>query len=356
MPEESGQERTEEATPRKREKAREEGQVARSVEIPSVIVLLASIVTLYFLIGFVYGKMHDLIRRSLSFDRIPLMDIHELVRQSYHFTFVFFITIAPVLLAAFIAALFSNFIQVGFTVSWQAIEAKPDKLDPMKGFGRIFSKKSAMELVKSIFKIIIIASVAYSSVKGSIGQLFMLYDNTIEQIVIFILNDCFRMFFWVLVAMFVLAAIDFGFQKWSHEQQLKMSKQEIKDEYKQTEGDPQIKSRIRSIQMQAARQRMMHEVPKADVVVTNPTHFAVALQYDTMNMTAPKVIAKGAGAIALKIREIAAEAGVPVVENPPLARNLYKLAEIGDEVPPDLYQTVAEILAYVYKLKGKKMF
>lgn len=356
MPEDSGQEKTEDATPRKREKAREEGQVARSVEIPSVMVLLASIVTLHFFIGFVYDKMRHLIQTSLTFDKIPLMDIHEFVRLSYNFTYIFFITIAPVLIAAFMAALFSNFIQVGFAISWQAIEAKPDKLDPMKGFGRIFSKKSVMELAKSIFKIVIIATVAYSSVKGSFEQIIRLYDNSLEQIVIFILKDCFRMFLWVLIAMFVLAAIDFGFQKWTHEQQLKMSKQEIKDEYKQTEGDPQIKSRIRSIQMQAARQRMMHEVPKADVVVTNPTHFAVALKYDTMSMTAPKIIAKGAGAIALKIREVAAEAGVPVVENPPLARNLYKVTEIGDEVPADLYQAVAEILAYVYKLKGKKMF
>lgn len=356
MAEESGQERTEEATPRKREKAREEGQVARSVEVPSVLVLLASVATLHFVIGFIYDKMNNLIKRSLSFDRIPLMDIHELVRQFYHYTLIFFITIAPVLIAAFVAAIFSNFIQVGFTVSWQAIEAKPEKIDPMKGFGRIFSKKSAMELVKSILKIVIIGAVAYYSVKDSFSEIFRLYDNSIEQIVIFILKDCYNMFFWTLVAMFVLAAADFGFQKWSHEQELKMSKQELKDEYKQTEGDPQIKSRIRSVQMQAARQRMMQEVPKADVVVTNPTHFAVALKYDTMTMTAPKVTAKGAGAVALRIREVAAESGVPVVENPPLARNLYKIAEIGDEVPQDLYQAVAEILAYVYKLKGKKMF
>lgn len=356
MPEESDQEKTEDATPRKREKAREEGQVAKSVELPSVIVLLAAVVTLSSAIGFINKKMQTLIIQSLSFDKVPVIDALETVRLFYHYTFIFFITIAPVLLAAFTAALFSNFIQVGFEVSWKAIEAKPDKLDPFKGFGRIFSKKSAMELVKSILKILIIGFVAYSSVKGSFNEIFRLYDNSIEQIVIFILNDCFRMFLWVLIAMFVLALIDYGFQKWTFEEQLKMSKQEIKDEYKQTEGDPHVKSRIRSIQMQAARQRMMQEVPKADVVVTNPTHFAVALKYDTMSMSAPKIMAKGAGAIALKIREVAAEAGVPVVENPPLARNLYKLAEIGDEVPPDLYQAVAEILAYVYKLKGKKLF
>lgn len=356
MPEESGQEKTEEATPRKREKAREEGQVAKSVELPSVLVLLASVVTLFFSMGFVYEKMKILLIRSLSFEKIPLMDTHELVRQFYHYTFVFFITIAPVLLAAFIAALLSNFMQVGFEVSWSAIEAKPDKLDPMKGFGRMFSKRSAMELVKSILKIVIIAVVAYSSVKGSFAQLIRLYDNSLEQIIIFILNDCFKMFLWILIAMLVLAIIDYGFQKWAFEEQLKMSKQEVKEEYKQTEGDPHVKSRIRSIQMQAARQRMMHEVPKADVIVTNPTHFAVALKYDTMTMSAPKITAKGAGAIALKIRELAAESGVTVVENPPLARNLYKMAEIGDEVPQDLYQAVAEILAYVYKLKGRKLF
>ncbi len=355
MPEESGQERTEEATPRKREKAREEGQVARSVEVPSVIVLLASVVTLFFAIGFIYDKMLNLLRRCLTFDTVPPIDIHELVRLSYYYTFIFFITISPVLVAAFVAALISNFMQVGFAVSWQAIEAKPDKLDPLKGFGRIFSKRSAMELVKSILKIVIIATVSYSAIEGSFSEIFRLYDNTMEQIIIFILMICFKMFIWTLIAMFVIAAADFAFQKWSHEEQLKMSKQEIKDEYKQTEGDPHIKSRIRSIQMQAARQRMMHEVPKADVVVTNPTHLALALKYEA-GMSAPKVIAKGAGAVALKIREVAGKAGVPVIENPPLARNLYKMTDIDDEVPADLYQAVAEILAYVYKLKGKKMF
>jgi flagellar biosynthetic protein FlhB len=355
MAEESGQEKTEEATPRRREKAREEGQVARSVEVPSVLVLLVTVVVMFFAAGFLYEKIIQLIKSSLAFDRIPLMDIRESVRLFYHFTFIFFITIIPVLAAAFVAALISNFMQVGFVISWQAIEAKPDKLDPVKGFGRMFSKRSVMEFIKSILKIVIIASVAYSSVEDSFTEIFRLYDNTMEQILIFIMMICFKMFIWTLIAMFVIAVADFAFQKWSHEEQLKMSKQDIKDEYKQTEGDPHIKSRIRSIQMQAARKRMMKEVPKADVIVTNPTHLAIALKYEA-GMPAPKITAKGAGAVALKIRETADKAGVPIVENPPLARNLYKMADIDDEVPADLYQAVAEILAYVYKLKGKKIF
>ena len=353
MAEQDGQEKTEEATPRKRQKSREDGQVAKSIEIVSVVVLFAGVASLYFTSGFFYDNIQKIFYNSFEFSNVKDISIKS---------FLFFfnavvkhasLAMIPLLISVFLAGLISNMAQVGFFISWKAIEPKGSKIDPIKGMGRLFSKKSIFDMLKSILKISIIFALTYFAVIYDEENLLRLYDNEVRSIVIFLLRVTFRIFVWVLVTMTILALIDYLYQKYDFEEKIKMTKQEVKDEMKQSEGDPHIKSKIRQLQADAARNRMMSEVPEADVVVTNPTHIAVALKYDQLTMSAPSVVAKGAGRVAERIKEIAAKEDVPVVEQPELARNLFKTVDVGDSVPPDLFQTVAELLAYVYRMKGK---
>lgn len=354
MAEESFQEKTEEATPRKRQQTREEGQVGKSIEIASVVVLMVAVGVLYFSAGYIYEHALGVLRACFTFERIPEVHVQHALHLLYGFSREIFLVMAPLLLGVFMAAFAANAAQVGFVIAWKAIEPKPSKIDPLKGIGRIFSKKSLVELFKSILKIVLIFYVSWRAVKGSVPDLLRLYDHNVATILYFMLKLSFKIFLWVMMAMAVLALFDYAFQRWEFEQQIKMTKQEIKDESKQTEGDPQIKSRIRQLQFEAAKKRMMQDVPQADVVVTNPTHIAVALKYDGLTMPAPQVLAKGAGAIAERIKAVATEAGIPVVENKPLARNLFQLVDIGQDIPGDLYQAVAELLAYVYQTKGRR--
>lgn len=355
MAEESFQEKTEQATPRKREKTREEGQVAKSMEVVSVTVLLAGASALYVSALFFHNEILTLMRSGFSFDSIPDMNPASGLALVYDYSGKFFLIVFPFMAVVVVAALAMNFFQVGFEVSWKAVKPRFDKLDVIKGFGRLFSLKALAELVKSILKLVIIYLVAWYILSGQAQDIFTLYDASVAQILIYILKTSFKLLIWVTAIMAVLAALDYGFQKWQFEKQIRMTRQEIKEEFKQTEGDPQIKSRIRSIQIQAARKRMMKQVPEADVVVTNPTHLAIAITYKPLEMAAPKVVAKGAGYVAERIKKIAAEHHIPVVENKELARNLYKTVEAGEQIPSELYKAVAELLAYVYKLKGKRI-
>lgn len=355
MAEESFQERTEQATPKKREKAREEGDVARSVEIPSVFVLAAGISALYFFAHYFYENMLAIMRDSFRFDSVPYVTGQYCVSLLYRFTSRYLLTLAPVMLAVFVMALFANIYMVGFVISWKAVGLKPERLDPVKGLLNKFTLASLVELVKSIVKLLVIFLLAWLAVRGEMHHINHLYDNSVSQILLYISKIAFKIFIWVILPMVAVAVADYMYQKWQFDEKIKMTKQEIKEEYKESEGDPQVKSRIRALQMEAAKKRMMADVPKADVVVTNPTHLAIAIRYDPASMGAPRVVAKGAGRVAEKIREIARENRVPLVENKPLARNLYKLVEIGQEVPGEFYQAVAELLAYVFRLKGKGM-
>jgi flagellar biosynthetic protein FlhB len=217
---------------------------------------------------------------------------------------------------------------------------------------RLFSLRSLAELVKSIVKILFVAAVAYLMIKQDLDLIPTLTRQSVLDIFVFAARVAFKICFNVCLALVVLAILDFAYQRWEHEKSLKMTKQEVKDENKQTEGDPKVKARIRSIQMETARQRMMAAVPEADVVITNPTHLAVALRFDAARMIAPQVIAKGAGYVAERIKQIAAENDVPLVEDKPLARTLFKIVEVGNTIPADLYKAVAEVLAYVYRLRG----
>ena len=355
MAEQGFQERTEKATPRKREQAREKGQVARSAEIPSVLVLLAGVLVIYFFGHYLYQGLAGVIRSALDFGQLPEFSTAVCLNFCSAVLLRFLLIMLPVMGAVFLAALAANLIQVGFHVSGEALMPKLDKLSVIKGLGRPVSMRSLVELVKSILKLAIICIVAYLAVKSETAGMLTLYDMSLNAIMAFILHAAFKLFLWVALIMALVAALDYGFQRWKFEQELKMTKQEVKEEAKQAEGDPQVKARIRSIQQQAARKRMMQALPQADVVVTNPTHLAVAIKYDPLTMGAPQVVAKGAGTVAARIRELAGGYGIPVVENKSLARNLYKTVEPGREIPSELYRAVAELLAYVYKLKGKSI-
>ena len=352
MAEKSLEDKTEKATPKKREEARKKGEVAKSRELPSVAVLLAGLITITIFASYMYTHIQIILRGSFSFPILKDLNIANLMVFGQKMITLFIITISPLLAAIFVTAVLSNIMQVGFVLSGELIKPKLSKLDPIKGLGRLFSKQSFMELFKSLLKLVIVGSVAYITVSAEMKHVHLLGDMEFNSIITYILLTIFKIFIRCTLAMIFLVAIDYAFQKWDFEKRLKMSKKEVKDEFKRTEGDPLIKSRIRSIQMEMARKRMMQEVPQADVVITNPTKLAVALKYDSSIMGAPKLLAKGAGKIAKRIRELAEKHDIPVVENKELAQGLYSSVEIGQEVPPILYQAVAEVLAYIYKLKG----
>lgn len=349
------QERTEQATPKRREEARKKGQVAKSQEITSVAILLACLTYFYFDSGRLVKKMMGMVSGFLKESGTLLISNNNIQALAVEWLYEFFILIAPFLLTVLVAGLFANFIQVGFVMSAEALEPKFSKIDPIKGFQKLFSLKSFAELAKNILKLSIVSYVAYVTVAGEMDTLPSLMDRSIGDIMVYMAEVSFKIILrtsWVLI---VLAILDYAYQRWEHEKGLKMSRQEIKDEYKQTDGDPLIKARVRRIQREMARKRMMAQVPKADVVITNPDHIAVALQYDQLKMFAPVVVAKGAGFVAEKIREIARESNVPVIENKPLARVLYKMVKVDEAIPENLYKAVAELLAYVYGLKEKRV-
>ncbi len=346
-------ERTERATPRKIREAREEGNVAKSREISSVAVLLAALMTLYLAGGTMFTNLLNVTNRSLmdagsihlTSERIHLLLVDSIMDIS--------IIIFPVLLGTFLFALFSNIAQVGFLFSSKAITPKMDKINPINGFKNLVSLRSLVELLKSIAKIALVAYAAYFAIQSEVEDIPPLMLMSPWEIITFMSSISFNILLkssWVLLA---LAIMDYSFQRWQYLKNLRMTKQEVKDEMKQQEGDPHIKARIKSLQREYASRRMMEEVPKADVVITNPIHFAIALKYNKEDMGAPVVVAKGRSHLARRIRELAIESKVPVVEDKPLARALYKSIEIGQEVPASLYKAVAEVLAYVYRLKKR---
>ncbi|OGR27050.1 MAG: flagellar biosynthesis protein FlhB [Desulfobacterales bacterium RIFOXYA12_FULL_46_15] len=352
---ESGGEKTEDASSRKLLKSREEGQVAKSIEIPSVFVLLTGVIALYFSASYIYNNLVVVFQHNFKFDKIPVLTHLEIINLLAYHTQKIIILCIPVMSVIVLFALISNFAQVGFSVSWQSLEPKFSRLDPINGFKQKFTSRAIVEFLKTLIKVSVISMVAYHSIKTELSQTPFLYDTSVGYILLYMLKVSFWIFVKVCLIMFVVAVLDYAYQKWKFLEDQKMTKKEVKDEMKQTEGDPLVKSRIRQLQHQAARKRMMADVPHADVVVTNPTRLAVALKYDGKTMDAPKVLAKGAGPVAENIRRIARENNVPLVEDKQLARNLYKSVDIGSEVPTELYQAVAELLAYVYKLKGKKL-
>jgi len=352
MAEQSFQEKTEKATPKKREESRKKGEVAKSRELPSVAVLLTGLFTLTLLGGYIYHHIQMNMEKVFTHLFINEISVPVAVQFTKQMIFDFFLTLLPFLGAVTLAAVLSNVLQVGFMLSSESIKPKLSKINPIKGLGRLFSKHALMEFIKSLLKLTIVSIIAYLTIKGEMKNTVLYGDMELNGIISHTLYTTFKIFLKCCLAMIILAVLDYAFQRWEFENRIKMSKQEVKDEFKRTEGDPLVKSRIRSIQMEMARRRMMQDVPKADVVITNPTHIAVALKYDGLTMGAPKLLAKGAGNIAEKIKSIAKEHDIPVVENKEVARNIFQLVEIGKEIPVLLYQAVAQILAFIYKLKN----
>ncbi len=346
-----GGEKTEQATPRRREEARKKGQVFKSTDLNSAVILLAGSVGLLMTFNYAveslkaFTSLYILDRSLQDFSNQYacdlLIEVLTLMAQ----------ILMPVLLSTFIAAFLISYLQVGSVFSSEALTPKFERLNPIEGFKRVFSRRALMELAKSLFKVTVTGYIVYTVIKKYYYLFPRFVDMELAAIVKNLGNIFFEMALKVGIAFIILGIIDYLYQWYEHEKSLKMSKHEIKQEYKQTEGDPLIKSRQRQIQREFATKRMMAEVPHADVVITNPTHFAVALKYELKTMEAPVVIARGQDFVALRIKEIARENGVTVVENPVLARTLYYSTDIGDLIPEDLYQAVAEILAFVFKQK-----
>ena len=353
MAETAGQEKTEKATSKKKETARNKGQVAISREVSSAMVLLASLGFFYFGGSWMFWNLSEIITRvfqnlgTLQFNTINDASVFSLEVLSRLLAILI-----PLLLPLAIFGLAANILQVGFKFSTEAISPKFNKLNPISGMKRLVSLKAFVELAKSILKLLFIGTIAYILVKSDMEAFPLLIHQEVGQILIFIARVSLKISFFVCLALVVLAVLDFLYQRWQHEKDLKMTKQEVKDEQKQTHGDPKVKGRIRSMQLEMARRRMMEAVPEADVVITNPTHLAIAIKFSAEEMMAPVVLAKGAGHVAQRIKEIAAEHQVPLVEDKPLAQALFKMVELGDYIPAELYRAVAEVLAYVYRLKG----
>lgn len=354
MAEDQLQEKTEQATSKKREDARQKGQIPRSKEISTVSILLAFVAFFYFSGGWMVMKVAEIMRETLSSGLT--MNLGE---ENIYILFVtrlqsFLLIMAPIAITFVVVAIVANVLQGGVVFSSEAMIPKLSKLDPIKGMKKLVSKNSLVELLKSIFKVIVLGYVGYITIKEEFGNIPLLVDMDGWYAMTYMGKTVFKILIrtsWVLI---LLSILDYLFKIYEHEENLKMTKEEVKEETKQAEGNPQIKSRIRSLQMEMARRRMMTEVPDADVVITNPTTFAVALKYDKDRASAPLVVAKGAGLIAKKIKSIAEEHQVPIVEDKPLARSLYRLVDIGKEVPVELYHAVAEVLAYVFQLRAKR--
>lgn len=351
MAEESFQEKTESPSPRRQQEAREKGQVVRSRELSGGAVLLAAAGGLIVLGPQLYRDMATLLHDGLQIEREAALDPHVMLSSAaeplQHLT----ATLAPLALLLLAAVVFSTFLVGGWNFSTQALLPDFSRLSPAKGLGRIFSKHGLMELAKAIAKLLAIGAVALWVLWDERLALLSLSSQPLEAAVAHTGGMIAWTFLVLAAAVLVVVAIDVPFQIWSHNQNLKMTKEEARQEAKETEGDPHVKGRIRALQREAARKRMMSEVPKADVIVTNPTHFAVALKYQD-GMRAPQVVAKGKDLVAARIRELGMEHRVPLLQAPPLARAIYHNVEIGQEIPAALYTAVAEVLAYVYQLRA----
>ena len=350
MAEESGGERTERATGKRREEARKKGQVARSQEVTGVAILLVGMTVLVASSAHFAQVLGENARYLLSQAHIlgpeNRFGVQELLKENLENLMV---ALGPMLLAVLMAAIGSNVMQVGFHASAEALAFKTEKLNPFTGMKKFFRKTAFFDLLKNVMKIGVISLLAWLVIRGMMGNLVATPLIPVAEIVSVGKIGFLKLMAVLLAFMLLVALVDWVWQKHQYEENLKMSKHEIKKEYKDIEGDPQIKARVRGLQYEMARKRMLVDVPTADVVITNPTHFAVALKY-VSGQPAPLVVAKGQDNIAQTIKKIARKARVPVMENKPLARALYKEVEIGKMIPESFYQAVAEVLAYVYRL------
>ena len=355
----NGAEKTEQPTAKKLNDARKEGQVAKSQEIATAFTLLALFILLRIIYPFMGTNFQGLFSRvynnipvvTRTYDgMLPVATIVSLLRNA---VLTMLLLAGPFLLAGFLIAFLSDFLQVGFKPTSKPLQPKISKLNPVSGMKKIFSTRKLFELGKSLLKLAVMAGVIYSFFIGRTESLFLLYEIPLKQAIGLMGNLIISLGFRIAVAYIFIAFIDLIYQRRRFRKDMMMTKKEVKDEWKNSEGDPKIKSAQKRRMMEASRRRMMQQLPQADVVITNPTHYAVAIKYDAEESDAPIVVAKGADYVAQKIKELAKDNDVEIVENKPLARMLYANVEVGEMVPPELYKAVAEVLAYVYHLKGK---
>lgn len=345
-------EKTEEPTAKKQQEARDKGQIPKSIEINSVFIVLAAFLTLKSLGQFMYDQLLGYMREIFSQPVTSDFTVASTQVLFLNCSLVFMKTALPVMVVILLVSVVINYLQVGFVFTAETLMPTLDKLNPITGFQRLFSKRSLVEVAKALVKVSVVGYFVYRFIARESQDLPKLMEVELVDSMQFVGSLLLSLIYQISAVMLVLAALDYFYQGWEHKESLKMTKQEVKEENKQTEGNPEVKSKIKERQRALAMRRMMQEVPKASVVVTNPTHFAIALKYESA-MKAPVVVAKGQDLVAQRIKEVAKENSVAIVENKPLAHTLYKVTEIGDVIPPDLYQAVAEVLAYVYRLKKR---
>ncbi|TAK25338.1 MAG: flagellar biosynthesis protein FlhB [Chloroflexota bacterium] len=346
------QERTESATPRRREEVRRRGQSARSADLNAAMALLAGVLFLRWSGAGIVTWSIDLLRESLTRLDQPDITIEVAVSAGAALAIGTLTVLAPIFAVMIITGVVANLAQVGFLFTMQPLQPDFSRINPFQGFQRLFSKRSLVELAKSIAKLLVVGFVVWRVLESRVVEIVTLpllpWQVGIGAATSIVLD----LATWASAVLFVLAAADYAYQRVAFEQQIRMSRDEVRQEMKQTEGNPIIRQRVRQLQRAVAQRRMMQAVPRADVVITNPTHVAVALEYRSNTMKAPRVVAKGEGLIAERIKQIALEHGVPMMENRPLARALLKACDIGDEIPAAMYAVVAELLAFVYRAKG----
>jgi flagellar biosynthetic protein FlhB len=345
-------ERTEEATQQRREDFRKRGQVAQTKELSSVLVLFSGVMLIWLMSHYFFMQISELFQQSFG-DSLVESIRHGDWRQTASFAFQRLgLILAPILIVFWVISFASTVFQVGFLHNEEALQIRWDRIDPVGGLGRLFKLRSLIEGLKAIAKLSLILVISYFLLREQIYALPKLMTFSLPQILTFLGSLTTRLLMGVGVFMVGLAMLDYFYQRWDLEKEMRMTKQEVREEIKSREGDPMIKARIKRVQREIASKRMMEDVPKATVIVTNPTHIAIALRYDE-TLVAPVVVAKGAEMVAAKIREIARENGVPIVENKPLARTMFKTLKIGQAIPRDLYTAVAEVLSYVFRMKRK---
>lgn len=351
MAEQTGQEKTEQPTGKRLEDARQKGQVPRSKELTTVMVLVASAIALFFMGSSLIADMAAVMNESLTLTQKQIFDPMAMVHHFMHMIEIISFDLGMFLAITVFAALAAPALIGGWNFSTQAMAFKPEKMDPIKGLKRVFGPQGLAELAKALGKFILIGAISTAILWGIRDQLLTLGSQEVNVA----MTDLGYLTLWVFLAitasLILIALIDVPFQLWNHNRQLRMTKQEVKDEMKQTDGNPEVKGRIRRMQIQMSQQRMMQDIPSADVVITNPTHYAVALRYDQSRPGAPIVVAKGADLISQQIRLVAQNNEVPILAAPPLTRAVYYSTEIGEEIPSGLYIAVAQVLAFVFQLR-----
>lgn len=351
MAEESDLEKTEQPSLQRLEKAREEGQVARSRELTTFVLLMAGGAGLWFMGSAITQKLVKVLRDGLTLDKRLTYDTEQLLPHLHALSFDALLAMMPFLFILLLAALLSPMLLNGWLFTLQPLQPKFSKLNPVAGIGRMFSSNSLVELIKAIAKALVVGGIGAWAIWHNKDAVMLLMTQPLAGAIPQLGYLMWSCFVTIMGGMLLIVAIDVPFQLYQHNKKLMMTKEEVRRESKESEGNPEVKGRIRRMQREMAQRRMMAEIPTADVVVTNPTHFSVALRYSETGMRAPIVVAKGSELTAARIREIATEHGVPILEAPPLARALYKHTEIGDSIPEALYTAVAEVLAYIYQLR-----